>query len=144
MTQLFVNMVVQNTISFKTSTGKKCVKKDIVIKFEGIYLVQSTLIEAQTCLKNLEDVYDQLDLINYKQIVQKKKGSLIPIIYYEMWYLFMVEIIHIQKSLIDGENDQKIIDKINLLKKPISKPFFKFQPPQKIQLYVPPNIFKNF
>jgi hypothetical protein len=114
-----------------------------IVKVEGIYLVQSTIKDTQTHLKKLEQIYDKLNLVEYKKLRKNR-------IYYEVWFMFMDEIIHLQKILIDymmdetKQNKQEILKKIKLLMKPISISFFKFKTPSCIRLYVPEQIFKWF
>lgn len=99
-------------------------------------------------------IYSNLDRLNFKEM-RSKLGSFHPLlIYYEIWFMFMDEIIHIQKDLIDDFKcfDQplkidEIVYKIKLLLKPkiIKSETDKigFNPPQ-IKLFVPDVIYNRF
>lgn len=136
-------------------------RKDVVIKVEEIYLVNSSLKIAIKNLKKMEKVYDDINLIDPKKLhgINGIIKPLLHVIYYEVWFMFMDEIIHIQKDLIEyfefaqkGEpqprSKKELTDKIKMLTKPISIPFFispklTFKPPQ-IKLVVPPSIYCGF
>ena len=68
--------------------------KEAIIKIEDICMVQSTLQIAKKNLKKLQRVYTRLNHIEYKRLNNDN------IIYFEVWFMFMDEIIHIQKNLI--------------------------------------------
>lgn len=129
----------------------------VKIKAEEICLVNSTLKNSKKNLKKLEKVMDALNIIDIKKlngIKEKKIDPLLHTIYYELWFMFTNELIHIQKDLIDyfeysfkrekqPLSNKEITDKIKLLIPPISIPFLKFKPPQ-IKLFVPPQIYNEF
>ena len=138
--------------------SKRCSSKVVTIKVEEIYLVNSSLKNAIKNLKKMEKVYDDINLIDPKKLhgINGIIKPLLHVIYYEVWFMFMDEIIHIQKDLIeyfefdrDGEpqprSKKELTDKIKMLTKPISIPFFissksTLKPPQ-IKLFVPSSIY---
>ncbi|CCV02270.1 hypothetical protein IIV30_075L [Invertebrate iridescent virus 30] len=122
-----------------------------IIKIEQICLVNSTLKTAKKNLKKLEKVMVELESIDYKKL---KLGDTLTTIYYEVWFMFINEIICIQKHLIEYfvcllKNkpqplpNNEIVDKINLLCKPIFIQILNFKPPH-IKLCVPQNIYNEF
>src|SRR5574344_2251040 len=86
----------------KLENSKKVQKANIItIKVEEIYLVNSTLKNAKKNLKKMDKIYDKINKINFKEI-RHKLGCFHPLlIYYEVCFIFMAEIIHIQKELIN-------------------------------------------
>lgn len=119
----------------------------LTINIEGTYIVLSSIKVAIKNLKKIEEIYDKINAVNFKKL----KGPKHHIIYYELWFIFIDEMVHLQKDIIDcmtnGCNDQQIkllVEKIKLLIKPTSTiSFFKFKPPQ-IQLHVPKCIYDLF
>lgn len=133
---------------------------EVVIQVEHICLVNSTIKNAKKNLKKMDKIYNNLNLVDLRKLdgIKDFVNPLLHTIYYEIWFMFMNEIIHIQKNLLelfDTLNDKyritKIIEQIRLLIKPISIPFFilldqkivKFKPPQ-VKLFVPETIYKEF
>nr|P25097.1 RecName: Full=Uncharacterized 15.9 kDa protein in MSP 5'region [Simulium sp. iridescent virus]AAA66584.1 unknown protein [Simulium sp. iridescent virus] len=105
----------------------------VTIKVEEVCLVKSNLKIARKNLKKIEKIYDDLNLINPKQLkgINGLINPLLHTIYYEVWFMFMDDIVHIQKNLIDyfeyankGEEqpikNNEFVDKIKMLMKPIS------------------------
>lgn len=128
---------------------KPCNK--VYLKIEQLCLVNSTLKNAKKNLKKLEKVMVDLESIDYDKL---KLGDTLTTVYYEVWFMFLNEIICIQKHLIDYfvcllENEpqplpnNEIVDKINLLLKPISFQILNFKLPQ-IKLFVPEQIYNKF
>lgn len=133
---------------------------EVVIQVEHICLVNSTIKNAKKNLKKMDKIYNNLNLVDLRKLdgIKDFVNPLLHTIYYEIWFMFMNEIIHIQKNLLElfnTLNDKyritKIIEQIRLLIKPISIPFFilldqkivKFKPPQ-VKLFVPETIYKEF
>ncbi len=131
----------------------------VTIQVEYLCLINTTIKNAKKNLKKMDKIYNNLNLVDTKQLDGYDEiGPLLHIIYYESWFMFMDEIIHIQKDLLNFFTDvndtlqpTKIIKQINLLVKPISIPFFislnhklvKFKPPQ-VKLFVPNTIYNKF
>ncbi|ADO00352.1 hypothetical protein WIV_gp009 [Wiseana iridescent virus] len=129
----------------------------VKIKAEEICLVNSTLKTSKKNLKKLEKVMDTLNIIDVKKLNGIKEIMIDPLlhkIYYELWFMFTSELIHIQKDLIlyfeysfrrekQPLSNKEITDKMRLLIKPISVQFLKFKPPQ-IKLFVPEQIYNEF
>lgn len=131
--------------------------KEITIEVEEVYLVNSTIKNAKKNLKKLIKIYDTINLVDYKYF--QKNNNLKHIVYYETWFMFMDDIVHIQKDLIEyfeneinGEKHQRtqkeLVDKIKMLLKPISIEFSncnikRFTPPS-IKLFVPEQIYEVF
>ena len=123
-------------------------KQKATIKAEPIRMVASTLANSKKNLKKMNKIYDALNLIDPKEELKENNGKphLIEI-YYQVWFMFMDEIIHIQRTLIncscEGEIKpslvKEIMDKMDLLIQPISVQFLKFKPPQ-VKLFIPPNV----
>lgn len=124
-----------------------------IIKVEELYLVESTLKNAKQNLKKMEKVSRYLDTVNFKEI-QSILGCFHPfLIYCEMWFVFIHEIVSIQKTLIDHFKGfehlqmEKTVSKIKLLIKPKKIKFenqiISFYPPQ-IKLFVPRFIYNKF
>ena len=122
----------------------------VTVQLESLCLVNSSLSNAKKNLKKLDKIYDSLNQLDYKKL-KGMNGVITPLlhtIYYELWFMFMDEITHIQKDLIEytinGQNHLQTADelmyKITLLMKPISISFFKFKPPP-IKLFVPQIIY---
>ena len=113
--------------------------KEAIIKIEDICMVQTNLQVAKKNLKKLQKVYTRLNLIDYKKLNND------DVIYFEVWFMFMDEIIHIQKNLINNfkvyknYNFKKIQEDIEILMKPISIELLTFKPPL-IKLMVPYNL----
>ena len=134
--------------------------KSVIVKVEGICLVNSSLKFARKNLKKIEKVYDDFNLIDRKQLngINGLIRPLLHSIYYEVWFMFMDDIIHIQKDLINyfeyaskGEEqpikNNEIVNKIKMLTKPVSIKFLtqskSFKPPS-IKLFVPQSIYDEF
>ena len=132
----------------------------VTIKVEEVCLVKSNLKIARKNLKKIEKIYDDLNLINPKQLkgINGFINPLLHTIYYEVWFMFMDDIVHIQKNLIDyfeyankGEEqpikNNEFVDKIKMLIKPISvdlsTPSKSFKLPS-VKLFVPPLIYDEF
>lgn len=137
--------------------------KEMTIEVEQLHLVESTLTNAKKNLKKMNKIYDYLNLIDSKELEYGGNVPICPsgisstigpiaqsrqVVYYQVWFMFMDEIIHIQKTLIEcsicGKIEplllNEIMDKMNLLIKPSSSvSFLKFTPPQ-IKLFVPLNL----
>ena len=113
--------------------------KEAIIKIEDICMIQSSIQIAKKNLKKLQRVYTRLNHIEYKKLNHDN------IIYFEVWFMFMDEIIHIQKNLIDnfkvykGYNLKKIQEDVNVLMKPISIELLAFKPPS-IKLMIPQSL----
>jgi hypothetical protein len=149
----------------------------VTIKVEEVCLVKSNLKIARKNLKKIEKIYDDLNLIDPKQL-KGINGLINPLlhtipfsngegmkvdfvdrsIYYEVWFMFMDDIVHIQKNLIDyfeyankGEEqpikNNEFVDKIKMLMKPISvdlsTPSKSFKLPS-VKLFVPQSIYDEF
>lgn len=114
------------------------------IKLESLLILNSTINTAEKNLKKLEVARDQVYRINYRNL----KG-LVNTLYYELWFMFMDEIIHIQKLVLDffreGQSQpisiNEIIYKIRLLMKPIPTKLFKIN---SIALVLPHQIYNCF
>jgi hypothetical protein len=110
--------------------------KEVIIKIEDICMIQTNLQLAKKNLKKLQKVYTKLNLIDYKKLNNDK------VIYFEVWFMFMDEIIHIQKNLINNfkgyknYNLKNIQEDIKVLMKPISVELLAFKPPL-IKLMIP-------
>ncbi len=110
--------------------------KEAIIKIEDICMVQASLQIAKKNLKKLQRVYTRLNHIEYKKLNND------TIIYFEVWFMFIDEIILIQKNLIDNFkgykscNLKKIQEDVNVLIKPISIELLTFKPPS-IKLMIP-------
>ena len=132
----------------------------VTIKVEEVCLVKSNLKIARKNLKKIEKIYDDLNLVNPKQLkgINGFINPLLHTIYYEVWFMFMDDIVHIQKNLIDyfeyankGEEqpikNNEFVDKIKMLMKPISvdlsTPSKSFKLPS-VKLFVPPSIYDEF
>jgi hypothetical protein len=130
------------------------------IKIEEVCLVNSSLKFARKNLKKIEKIYNELNLIDSKQLkgINGLINPLLHSIYYEVWFMFMDEIVHLQKNLIDyfeyaarGEDqpikNNEFVDKIKMLIKPISVDLStstkSFKLPQ-IKLFVPQSIYDEF
>lgn len=132
----------------------------VTIKVEEVCLVKSNLKIARKNLKKIEKIYDDLNLIDPKQLkgINGLINQLLHTIYYEVWFMFMDDIIHIQKNLIDyfeyankGEEqpikNNEFVDKIKMLMKPIS---VDLSTPSKsfklssVKLFVPQSIYDEF
>ena len=118
------------------------------IKAEPICMVTSTLANSKKNLKKMNKIYDALNLIDPKEEFKENNGKpQLMEIYYQVWFMFMDEIIHIQKTLINcsckGKIEpllvKEIMDKMDLLIQPIPVQFLKYKPPQ-IKLFIPPNV----
>lgn len=136
-----------------TSKEKKylCQNEEIVIQAEKLYLIQSTIKNAKNNLKKLKKIYNRLNVVEPKKLNDQcgtennSTEFLKHVIYYEMWFIFIDELVHIQKELIDlymipaeqrRESDIIINDRLKFLIKPVSIFFAEFKPPC-IRLIVP-------
>ena len=139
----------------------------MTIEVEEVCLVKSNLKIARKNLKKIEKIYDDLNLIDPKQLTRSLDNMpcgtalinpLLHTIYYEVWFMFMDDIVHIQKNLIDyfeyankGEEqpikNNEFVDKIKMLMKPISvdlsTPSKSFKLPS-VKLFVPQSIYDEF
>lgn len=116
--------------------------KEATIKVEDICTTMGNLQTAKKNLKKMERVYNRLNCMEYKKDLTNSDT-----IYFELWFMFMDEIIHIQKKIIDGfkgynktYNMKKIHEDVKVLMKPISIQFATFKPPF-IKLIIP---LKNY
>jgi hypothetical protein len=129
---------------------------NVTIKVEEICLVNSSLKYAQKNLKKIEKIYNELNLIDFKQI--KKNNGLTQFMYCEIWFIFIDDVLHIQKQLInyfkyDFKDEQQpikkneFVTKIRMLIKPISVEILtsskRLMLPQ-IKLFVPKSIYDEF
>lgn len=120
----------------------------ICIEIEQLRLVNSTLKSAKRNLKKLEKIMVDLDAIDYKKL-KLDNEIFLTTIYYEVWFIFINELISVQKQLIEGQFKpqsspcKEIVDQISLLLKPISTQILSFRPPQ-IKLCVPQHIYNEF
>ena len=126
------------TITFKNiNTNVKA-----SIKLESLLILNSA--ELKKNLKKLEVARNQVYRVNYKNL----KG-LVDTLYYELWFMFMDEIIHIQKLVLDffreGQTQpisaNEIIYKIRLLMKPVPTKLFKIN---SVALVLPQQIYNCF
>jgi hypothetical protein len=144
------------------SSADHCIN-EVIIQVEHICLVNSTIKNAKKNLKKMGKIYNNLNLVDSHALdgVNNVVDPFLHTIYYEIWFMFMDEIINIQKDLLKvfeclvdidvSLQISKIIEQINLLIKPISIPFFiclnqkivKFKPPQ-VKLFVPETIYEKF
>lgn len=119
---------------------RKISKKEMIvtINIEEIYTVDSTLKNAKKNLKKLEKIYNHICNIDYKKLQESE--IIQNVVYYEVWFMFMDEIIQVQTDLIKNgrlcETMETMETKINRLIKPISVSISKFHPPQ-IKLFIP-------
>ncbi|ABF82045.1 hypothetical protein MIV015R [Invertebrate iridescent virus 3] len=122
--------------------------RQVTIKAKELWLVNSTMTIAKKNLKKMEKVYDYLNQINIKTLSPES------VIYYELWFMFIVECIHIQKIIIEyfqhEKNGEKqpitigeIVYKIKMMLKPISVPFLKVKTGH-VKLFIPEQIFNKF
>ena len=115
-------------------------QKEEIIKIEDLCVISGSFQTAKKNLKKMERVYNRLNCMEYKKDLTNSDT-----IYFELWFMFMDEIIHIQKKIIDGSkgyktyNMKKIHEDVKVLMKPISIQFSTFKPPL-IKLIIPKNI----
>jgi hypothetical protein len=128
------------TITFKNiNTNVKA-----SIKLESLLILNSAITRAEKNLKKLEVARNQVYQVNYKNL----KG-LVDTLYYELWFMFMDEIIHIQKLVLDFFREgrtqpisaNEIIYKIRLLMKPVPTKLFKIN---SVALVLPQQIYNCF
>lgn len=128
------------TITFKNiNTNVKA-----SIKLESLLILNSAITRAEKNLKKLEVARNQVYRVNYKNL----KG-LVDTLYYELWFMFMDEIIHIQKLVLDffreGQTQpisaNEIIYKIRFLLKPVPTKLFKIN---SVALVLPQQIYNCF
>jgi|GWRWMinimDraft_13_1066021.scaffolds.fasta_scaffold20747_2 hypothetical protein len=114
------------------------------IKLESLLILNSAITRAEKNLKKLEVARNQVYRVNYKNL----KG-LVDTLYYELWFMFMDEIIHIQKLILgffrEGQTQpisaNEIIYKIRLLMKPVPTKLFKIN---SVALVLPQQIYNCF
>lgn len=100
----------------RNNTNNKICRSEMTTETD-VFVRQTSLKTAKKNLKKLEKIYEQINLVNYKTIPTTHK------IHYEHWFMFMDEIIQIQKKILDRWQNSvwlDIMSDVGLLIKPQS------------------------
>lgn len=112
-----------------------------IAKIESLFVIKSTILLAKQNIKKLEKLYGELNLVDPKNL------NKVDMVYYELWFIFLDEIIHIQKLLINFFTQptkklcKQIISKIKLILKPIPIEILNFKP-KEVNLFVHEKIYE--